>query len=121
MGRCTPHQKPAAHARWPLATRAEAPIVRRVDSWFGRAFVIAIGGGYVLQVTALLIYAAREPSEQLTRTICWSFLIRAVFGALLLAAGLTRSMTLIWLALAVLVASLLVRVYEALLGPASLE
>jgi hypothetical protein len=30
-------------------------------------------------------------------------------------------MTLIWIATAILVASLLVRVYEALLGPASLE
>jgi hypothetical protein len=92
-----------------------------VDSWFGRAFVIAIGGGYILQVAALLIFVAREPSEQLTRTRGSSFLIRAVFGSLLLSAGLTRSMTLIWIAAAILVASLLVRAYEALLGPARLE
>ena len=92
-----------------------------MNSWFGRAFVIAIGGGYVLQVAALLIYASREPSEQFTITICWNILLRAVFGSLLLAAGLTRSMTLVWVAAAILVASLLVRAYEALLGPSSLE
>jgi hypothetical protein len=44
-------------------------------------------------------------------------LLRAVFGPLLLAARLARSMTLIWVAAAIFVASLLVRAYEVLMGP----
>jgi hypothetical protein len=91
-----------------------------MDSWFGRTIVIAIGCGYAVQGAALFVFAARE-AEGLRPALVGTLAIRALFGSLLLAAALTQSMTLVWIAAAVFVAPLLVRVYEALLGPARLD
>jgi hypothetical protein len=94
--------------------------LEELDSWVGRTIVIAIGGGYAIQAAALFVFTARDAGG-LTHALVGTLAMRAHFGSLLLAAALAQSMTLGWIAAAVFVAPLLVRAYEALFGPASLE
>jgi hypothetical protein len=73
-----------------------------VSGWIVRSFVVTVGAWYLIVPTAVVVTTARHEEESLTSVLVWNLLLRGLFGALLVAGGVTADRRFAWAGVGVL-------------------